>query len=357
MKSLRSSLVSTRRFAHGLFIVISVVAMIAGAEASPRRVGLTLPLSGGLAAYGSAFRQGLQLFQEEHPDYVRKVSFILDDSQYDGSKVVSSVRKLASVDKVDLIYVWGASPGEVAAPLAQQLKTPMLALTVGPVAKDRPYVAAIQLPLENLKIQLIEFLRARRIRTTGIVGTNIGAAIRLLDLVKPEMPGLAYEEIVPADLLDFRSVVTRISHKPVEAILLLLGPAQTVPFARQAMSQGLKVHLIGGDMLADEALRSELLALMGEVSYLYGRIDPAFRERYRTRFGDTSHLYEAASGYSTGLLVTQVADRLGTLSGLQFIASLASETIVTPVGDMHFSSSAAQGVHVELKSSVYTAHD
>lgn len=354
MNTSRWNVLISHQLTSALLAVLAICSIVAGVDAAPRKVGVTLPLSGGLSPYGNAFRQGLQLFQEEHPEDSAKVTFLLDDSQYDGSKVVSSIRKLASVDKVDLLYVWGATPSEVAAPIAQQMRKPLLALTVDAVAKDRPYVAAMQLPLESLRVVLVEFLQKQQIKTTGVVGTNIGAAIRLIDAVRADLPDLAYEEIVPGDLRDFASVVTRIRQKPVDAIFLMLGPEQTVPFARQAAAQGLKTHLIGGDMLADDALRSELAILMGNVSYIYGTIDPEFRERYNARFKDTSHLYEAASGYSAGLLITQCATRFSDFGGTQFIASLAGETIVAPVGEISFKSSTSQGVYAELKATVYS---
>jgi ABC-type branched-subunit amino acid transport system substrate-binding protein len=142
---LSKSLLAILVILHGLLCFINV------AYAEPIKVGMTLPLTGKLGGYGAAFRNGVALFQEEDVQSQKQVTFIFDDSQYDGTKVASAVRKLAAVDKVDLLYVWGVTPSQVAAPIAQQSGVPLLAMTTDPVSKGRPGVASLQLTLETLQ--------------------------------------------------------------------------------------------------------------------------------------------------------------------------------------------------------------
>ena len=109
---LSKSLLAILVLLHGLLCFINA------AYAEPIKVGMTLQLTGKLGGYGAAFRNGVELFQEEDAESQKQVTFIFDDSQYDGTKIASAVRKLASVDKVDLLYVWGVTPSQVAAPIA-----------------------------------------------------------------------------------------------------------------------------------------------------------------------------------------------------------------------------------------------
>lgn len=322
----------------------------------PLKVGLTLPLSGNLSAYGEAFRKGLELFKEEKPDASTQVTFLLDDSQYDGAKVATSIRKLTDFNKVDLLYVWGITPSQVAAPIAQQVGVPLIAMTTDPVSKYRPSVASLQLPLETLQSAILRFISARKFKTTGIIVADFGGATRLVDLLQPELPGLAYTETIPTDLFDFRTLVAKIRQKPVDAIIFMVLPEQTLPLARQLAVQKVHAQVIGGDTLADDELRNELRNIMGDVSYVYGRVDEDFKSRYRTRYGNTSHLYEAAAGYSAGSLIEQMMNKLNSRNRAEFIPSLVGSRYQTPIGEIVFESSEEFGVHALLSAEVYSTN-
>jgi ABC-type branched-subunit amino acid transport system substrate-binding protein len=345
---LSNSLLAILVLLHGLLCFINV------AYAEPIKVGMTLPLTGKLGGYGAAFRNGVELFQEEDAESQKQVTFIFDDSQYDGTKVASAVRKLAAVDKVDLLYVWGVTPSQVAAPIAQQSGVPLLAMTTDPVSKGRPGVASLQLPLEALQSAISHFVSDHNFKTTGIIVSDFGAATRLTELLKPHLPGLAYYEVVPTDSLDFRTLAARIRSKPVDAIILMVLPEQTLPLARQLAAQKVRAHVIGGDMLADEYLREELTAFMGEASYVYGEVDADFRKRYQARFGDTSHVYEAAAGYSAGLMIAEVARRSLNAKPVELMPLLVGPQYQTPIGEIRFQSLADQGIAAMLKARVYS---
>ncbi len=324
------------------------------AYASPRRVGLTLPLSGNLSAYGTAFRNGIEFFTEENPKVSSKVTFLLDDSQYDGTKVASSIRKLINIDKVDLLYVWGVTPSQVAAPIAQQSGVPLLALTTDPVSKARPWVASLQLPLETMKSTILGFISDSKLKRTGIIVSDFGGATRLADLLRPALPGLAYYETIPTNSLDFRTLAARIRQKPVDAIILLVLPEQSLPLVKQLAAQKVHAHIIGGDMLADDTLRHELASIMGKVSYVYGEVDDDFLARYRARFGNTSHLYEAAAGYSAGLLIEQISTNLESSHKAEFLPSIVGLRYQTPIGEIAFESSEEFGLHAFLSAKMYS---
>jgi ABC-type branched-subunit amino acid transport system substrate-binding protein len=107
-------------------------------------------------------------------------------------------------------------------------------------------------------------------------------------------------------------------------------------------------------MLADEHLREELTALMGEASYVYGAVDADFRKRYQARFGDTSHVYEAAAGYSAGLMITEAARRSLNAKPVELMPLLVGPQYQTPIGEIRFQFSADQGMAAMLKARVYS---
>jgi ABC-type branched-subunit amino acid transport system substrate-binding protein len=81
-----------------LGVLLCLLGLVDVGLAAPIRVGMTLPLTGKLSSYGVAFRNGVELFREENSNAVSQVTFIFDDSQYDGTKVATAVRKLTAVD-------------------------------------------------------------------------------------------------------------------------------------------------------------------------------------------------------------------------------------------------------------------
>jgi branched-chain amino acid transport system substrate-binding protein len=336
------------------FFLAALLLIASSAKAEPKKIGVTLPLSGMASVYGTAFQNGLQLFQEEHPESAAELSFMIDDSAYDGARVVSSVRKLAQVDKVSLVFVWGAMPSDVAAPLSSQIGVPMMVLTFEPKGKDRPALASFDLPFSAYRQIMRDIISRHHIERMGVVGTNIGSALSFLDLVRPDLPKLSYEEIVSNDTLDFSSLVTKIRAKPVDGIFLLLTPQQIGPFVAQAAAQGYRTRMISGDLLADDALREKVKTLMGSVTYMYGGVFGDFKDRYRRRFGNTSNIFEAASAYSFGLVLLKAAPKLGTESSANFVKALPELTIAeSPVGAIQFEQSAERGMHAELHAVAY----
>lgn len=344
---------------RNVFLLLLLIASFTKLAAEqPKRVGLTLPLTGGLAAYGNAFKRGLELFKEENPQIVSDIAFILDDSQYDGAGVASSVRKLANIDKSQLLFVWGITPSQVAAPIAQQLRIPLIAMTTDPVSKGRSSVVSLQLPMEALRAAVLDFISNHsakgRIKSTGMVVANFGGATQLTDLLRPSLPGLLFDELIPTDTTDFRTLAARLRGKSVDALVVMVLPEQTVPLLRQLAEQKIRTHIIGGDTFADDTLRREVASLMGKVSYVYGEVENDFAARYSSRFGTSSHLYEAAAGYTAGLLMTDISMKQSKSALSWSIPSMVGLNLKTPIGEIVFASSEERGVHALLKARVYS---
>jgi hypothetical protein len=55
------------------------------------------------------------------------------------------------------------------------------------------------------------------------------------------------------------------------------------------------------------------------------------------------------------LMFTQIISRSVNLSTSEFLSTLISDAIVSPIGEIRFSTSIEQGVHVNLKATVYSS--
>ncbi len=197
-------------------------------------VGVAIPLTGMAASYGEAFQQGMQLYGEEHPGQATTTRLIFEDHQYDGMKTVSAVRKLGQIDKVDFMVVWGVNPAGVAAPLAEQIKTPMLTVTSEPVAKGRSLVATFRLQITAFFKLTQQILAKYNIKRPGALCVNIGSILEFKDKLKDNGIKLYYDEIAPTDSADFRTLIVRMKQQNLDSLFLLIAPNQMETFARQA---------------------------------------------------------------------------------------------------------------------------
>lgn len=97
------------------------------------KIGAILPLSGDVAVYGKSLQNGMDLALEEyfktHPNGM-KIEVIYEDSKADPKLAVSSIQKLSSIDKCNIV-LGGFSSSEVLsiAPIAEKNKIVLISPT------------------------------------------------------------------------------------------------------------------------------------------------------------------------------------------------------------------------------------
>ena len=102
-----------------IVIAIALLFVFALVAASPKTevqaefiVGAILPLSGRSADYGVAAKNGIELAREENPELFSNIRFLYEDSLYDGKTTITTFNKMKSIDKANLVFVWGHGPAE-----------------------------------------------------------------------------------------------------------------------------------------------------------------------------------------------------------------------------------------------------
>jgi ABC-type branched-subunit amino acid transport system substrate-binding protein len=122
----------------GIWTVIGVVWSAGVAAAEPVRVGVSAPLSGVLAEYGTAVRNGITLAQSSDPTVNKHLKIVFEDSQWDPKTAVSAYHALVNNHKAQVIYNWGNPTSEAVIPIAERAGTPLIAMSSDPkVAKDK----------------------------------------------------------------------------------------------------------------------------------------------------------------------------------------------------------------------------
>lgn len=322
-----------------------------GNAQSDLKVGVIAPLSGGVAPMGEAFRKGFDLFAKEMP--AAKVSFLFEDSRYDGKASLSAFHKLSEVDKVDLIVVWGNTPSDTVAPIAEKSRFPVLAISMNPVAKDRAYVVSLGPPRQMLVQQVNQTFDDWELKNAAAVSIDIGSALEGVERVKANRNGELAVTIVSGEDNDFKSIIANLKAKKVDGLLLLMLPEQALTFTKQAYQMKFTPRIIGGDIFADEEFQRKVREYSREISYVYGAVDSSFLPRVKHEFGESSYFFETACGYTVALLTHRVAEQATQWKSNPLEALLKVDSSGVPLGGFQLSDTPEFGRHFEVTGRVY----
>jgi branched-chain amino acid transport system substrate-binding protein len=138
------------------------------------KIGITAPLTGPLAEYGIAVVNGVELAKEDLGSEAEKFEFIIEDTAYDGKQAISAYTKLATVDKVDLVFDWGVAPNEAVAPIVDSYQVPYIGASfANGITQNREYVIRYGNRAEELSLRILEYMRANGYKKAGILKTQL----------------------------------------------------------------------------------------------------------------------------------------------------------------------------------------
>ena len=143
-----------------IFSLIILASSFVIAESQPLKIGLSLPLSGPLAEYGTAVKNAFKMAED---DVGKGDSELLyEDNKLDGKTAVGVYNLLAEVKKVDLIYLWGEPCLYAVSPLTSNKKIPVLTMSVDRrPAKNNPYVIRTVNPAGDFIKVVYEYIRVQ----------------------------------------------------------------------------------------------------------------------------------------------------------------------------------------------------
>ena len=141
------------------------------ADDSFLNIGVIAPLSGGLAEYGTAFKNGVSLAQREKRNSSCK--FVFEDSKYDPKTAVSAFRKIVQHDDARIIYNFGGPTTEALAPLAESDKVVLFTSETEPYfSRGRKYVLRFNSPSEAFGRALSDGLKRSGYKRIGLIRTE-----------------------------------------------------------------------------------------------------------------------------------------------------------------------------------------
>lgn len=314
------------------------------------KIGVITSLSGPIAPMGEAFKRGFELFQRENPN--SPLEFLFEDHRYDGKAAVSAFRKLKDFNHVDLNIVWGNTPGDSCAPIAEQEKFPTIAISMNPVSKGRTQVLSLGPPLEKLLAKVLEQFKAWNLAHPEAVSIDIGNALKGMEDLKISLNGNFNLTVVASEEADFKSILLGLRARHADGLVLLLMPQQAMTFLKQAKDLNFFPKIIGGDVFADQEFRAAGAKLSPGLSYVYGAVDPVFVEKVASVYRNTSYFFETATGYTVAMLA-QRAWASGTPKILDSFASVKLDGV--PILGLELKDSQDLGRHFESAGSIYRA--
>lgn len=152
-------------------IALAAAALFASTAAmADLTIGVTMPLTGPASGLGIPMQKGLELWPKEIAG--EKVKLIILDDATDPTKGVQNARKLATEDKVDVIFGSGATPVAIAiVDVAIENKVPQIALSpIGlPPGKD---TWSFRLPQNNnvMAEAMVAHMVKAGVKSVGFIG-------------------------------------------------------------------------------------------------------------------------------------------------------------------------------------------
>ena len=264
-------------------------------------------MSGILAEYGLAARNGIELARLDHPDLFSRVDFVFDDSQWDAKTAVTAFNTLTQVKKVSLVFNWGNPTTEAIAPIAERQGVPLIGMTLDPKpVLGKTFVIRSINPAAEFSGQLVGYLKQKGYRRLGVVLADNTYVQGLFNGVKASLsPEQSIEVIAQHNITesDFRSTILRAAQKKYDAIGVFLISGQVSTFYRQLRDQKVTVPTFGTDFF--ECTTEIGLAGGGMEGSVYPHlgITDSFAREYVDRFGNDYQIAYAGNAYDMAVLI------------------------------------------------------
>lgn len=300
------------------------------AEGQLFTLGISCPLSGVLAEYGTAVRNGVELARKEDAKRFSNIEVVFEDSQWDPKVAVGAFRTLSVQRKVDLVFNWGNPTSEAVAPIAERTRIPTLVMSSDPhIAADKKYVVRTINSARQLGGLLAEEVNRRGLRSLGVILVENSYVQGMVEGLQAQLPnGVAVDilEKPSLDTQDFRTVVSKIKSRRYDALGVMLISGQISSFYRQMKAQELALPTFGPDFLDSS---SELSAAGPAVEgAFHPNVDVMadFRARYVAEFGNEAQIAFAANAYDVANLTAQLFGKVEK-------ASLSADAIMDAIRD------------------------
>lgn len=302
------------------------------------RVGVIFGFSGAASFWSQYQRMGIELAVEELRAQGKHIEIIWEDSQTTPVGAVNAFRKLADVDKVDVIV--GDIFAFLTEPLVQMAvntRVPLISPALTTQACERgagwTFTVASQIPSSDQAFwTLFDHLGLRSAALVTFDDPTWGQQYRTVwKKVLTDLKIEIKEDIVlPEMVVDFKTILPRIVHKAPDAILFAHEP-------RSAL-KALRATGYRGDFISTNALfeivasDSKDKALIEGLYVVDAVMTERFKRAFRNKHGNAAVL-EAHASYEAIRAINRAAE----ISMSPFVEALRNVKLLGVAGDIDFS--------------------
>ena len=337
---------------------------MAFAQGTPVKIGMSMPLTGGLGAGGQAALIGLRLWVDDINAkgglLGRKVELLVFDDQSNGANTPGIYTKLIDVDKVDLLIApYGTNP---TAPIIPMVKERGLLLmgnfsfqVNAKVQHDMWFNNAPWGDAKSWSEGFLELGKRSGAKSVAIFAAegefqqNLANGAR--ELIKTSGLTVAYDQNYPGNNTDFSSIIRAVRASKAEAVFVACYPNESVAIMRSVNEIGLgpQVQVFGGGMVGlgfgpvMHGLGSLLNGVLNFNSYVPGMKYPGiedFLKRYSERAleakVDRLGYYLPPYNYAIGQMIEQAVNATKSLDHKRLADYLRKNEMKTIVGPISF---------------------
>jgi branched-chain amino acid transport system substrate-binding protein len=326
------------------------------AEPKKLRIALLAPLSGPVAFLGEQVRKGCVLAVEQLPAPIKeRVQFTVQDDQFDTKQSLSAYHQLDSTGGVDVLLVTGSPPANALGPIIEKKDQLLVAVAASDpeIVKGRKKSFIHWVIPSQLAAPLAEEILRRDLKRIAVIAAEVSGTLADADALKDELTRrgegnrIVYSASFGREVVDFKSSISAMKSKQVDAVVAVLFPPAVSTFARQLRNLHPKAELIGMETIEEESeVKAAGGALEGAWYVTAAAPSGAFIEAYRARFGEAPGM-ASGNGYDTIQMivagisdqhagVSEVAEHLRSVKGFQGASGVYSAS-----GDNRFTLPAA----------------
>jgi len=273
------------------------------------QVGVSLPLTGDLAEYGAAVRNGIEVARNKLPSEFKHLKLTFDDNQYDAKVALTVVQRFQS-DKMDLVYSWGEVPLNAIAPVAEKNRLPLTAYSLdNSAARYSRYVTLMSNDPKSLTAPLVNILRKQQLKHFGVIAMEdpyIDACIQgFRSNLKEDESLTIVSTVLPAEA-DMKPHALRAKTASIDALGVYLYPGQISSLYRSLGAIGVTHRTFGTDIFESRReIRSAGSPMQGAL-YPNFEIPKWFADEYVRRFKDDAQISYGYNGYAWAVVAASV---------------------------------------------------
>jgi branched-chain amino acid transport system substrate-binding protein len=296
-----------------LGIILAIIVVIVGilifsqketksqtSEKQTVKIGLSLPLSGGVAFLGEPAKKAAELALKDAGKTKYNYELVFEDDQFSPKIAASTASKLINVDKVLAIIEFGSGTGNAINSIAEKGQTVEFALASDPTVAKGVYNYVHWTPPFKEGQLLAQELIQRGYKKVSIIDTNHPGPLAVTDAVKEFVKGSGVE-IVSYDLTnigekDFKTIITKIKKANPDIVILEMFSPEIEIAARQMKELGVNIPVTSVETF-EWSSNPELFEGSWFVS---DSIVPNFTAKFKSAYGTdpqagSSYVYDLVS--------------------------------------------------------------